>query len=204
MLENNDNDAIGSNIWLWRADHNFSGTLENTGWNKNTANHGLIINGDNVGMYGLFVEHFQKEQTIWDGKNGTLNFYQSELPYDPTSQNDWDYKDEQGNVSHGYPSLLINKNATKFIAKGLGIYAVFINIPQTATPNYIFADSAIVDNSPVSNLTHMVTAFFSGTIGYVTGINNIINAHGGKIAGDGTTPYQNQQVAYLEQNPTKS
>ena len=203
-LKINDNDTIGSNIWLWRADHDFSGTLENTSWNKNTANHGLIINGDNVGMYGLFVEHFQKEQTIWDGKNGTLNFYQSELPYDPTSQNAWNYKDEQGNVRLGYPSLLINKNATEFKAKGLGIYAVFINIPQGATPNYMFADNAIVDNSPVSDFTHMVTAFFSGTIGYITGINNIINDHGGKIAGDGTTPYSGEQVAYLDQYSTES
>ena len=55
------------------------------------------------------------------------------------------------------------KNATEFKAKGLGIYAVFINIPQGATPNYMFADNAIVDNSPVSDFTHMVTAFFSGT-----------------------------------------
>lgn len=30
----------------------------NVGWDVNTATNGIIINGDNVTMYGLFVEHF--------------------------------------------------------------------------------------------------------------------------------------------------
>lgn len=200
-LKINDNNVIGSNIWLWRADHDFSDDRKNTGWDKNTANHGLIINGDNVGMYGLFIEHFQKEQTIWNGKNGTLNFYQSELPYDPTSQEIWSYTDDEGNTRLGYPSLLINKSATDFTAKGLGIYSVFIDIPQGSQKNFMFADNAIVDNSPLSSFSHLVTAFFSGTANYITGINHIINDHGGKIAGDGTTAYDGQQVAYLDSYP---
>ena len=33
------------------------------GWTINTADTGLVVNGDNVTMYGLFVEHYQKYQT---------------------------------------------------------------------------------------------------------------------------------------------
>jgi len=29
------------------------------GWNINTADSGVIVNGDNVTAYGLFVEHYQ-------------------------------------------------------------------------------------------------------------------------------------------------
>lgn len=68
----NSNDVIGDNFWVWRADHG-----DNVGWNMNTAPNGIVINGDNVTMYGLFVEHFQEYQTIWNGNGGKLYFYQS-------------------------------------------------------------------------------------------------------------------------------
>ena len=56
------------------------------GWNVNTADTGLIVNGDNVTFYGLFVEHYQKYQTIWNGNGGRTYFYQNEMPYDPPNQ----------------------------------------------------------------------------------------------------------------------
>jgi hypothetical protein len=31
----------------------------------------------------LFTEHFQEYQTLWNGNNGRVYFYQSEMPYDP-------------------------------------------------------------------------------------------------------------------------
>ncbi|NDH69409.1 MAG: hypothetical protein EBY22_16210, partial [Gammaproteobacteria bacterium] len=74
----NSNDVIGDDIWIWRADHDNNGQVL---WNQNLSDTGLIVNGDNVTMYGLAVEHFQKIQTIWDGENGTTYFYQSEIPY---------------------------------------------------------------------------------------------------------------------------
>ena len=50
---------------------------------------GLIVNGDRVTIYGLFSEHFQEYQTVWNGDGGRLYFYQSEMPYDPFSQTEW-------------------------------------------------------------------------------------------------------------------
>jgi len=40
-------------------------------------------------MYGLAVEHFQKDQTVWNGNFGRVYFYQSETPYDVPSQAEW-------------------------------------------------------------------------------------------------------------------
>ena len=36
--------------------------------------------------YGLFVEHYQKYEVIWNGKDGTDIFFQNEMPYDAPSQ----------------------------------------------------------------------------------------------------------------------
>ena len=53
------------NIWAWRGDHG-----NGIGWTANTADTGVVVNGDDVTAYGLFVEHYQKYQTIWNGENG--------------------------------------------------------------------------------------------------------------------------------------
>ena len=39
--------------------------------------------------YGLFVEHYQKYEVIWNGNGGTDIFFQNEMPYDPPSQAAW-------------------------------------------------------------------------------------------------------------------
>ena len=40
-------------------------------WNTNTGRNGVVVNGDNVTATGLFVEHFQQYNTVWNGENGT-------------------------------------------------------------------------------------------------------------------------------------
>ena len=56
------------------------------GWNQNTSANGLVVNGNNVTAYGLFVEHHQEYQVLWNGEGGRTYFYQSEIPYDPPDQ----------------------------------------------------------------------------------------------------------------------
>ena len=58
-------------------------------WDENKNKNGLVVNGNNVTMYGLFVEHSQEYQTLWNGDGGRVYFYQSELPYDPPSADGW-------------------------------------------------------------------------------------------------------------------
>ena len=55
----NSNNVILDDIWSWRADHG-----NGVGWTTNTADIGVIVNGDNVTTYGLFVEHYQKYNVI--------------------------------------------------------------------------------------------------------------------------------------------
>jgi hypothetical protein len=65
LVVNSDN-VILDDIWAWRADHG-----NGVGWTDNTADTGVIVNGDNVTAYGLFVEHYQKYEVIWNGNGGT-------------------------------------------------------------------------------------------------------------------------------------
>lgn len=65
------------NTWAWRADHG-----NGVGWTVNPADTGVVVNGDHVTAYGLFVEHYQKYEVIWNGNDGNVVFFQNELPYD--------------------------------------------------------------------------------------------------------------------------
>ena len=49
-------------------------TATGSGWTSNTADNGLIVNGNDVTEYGLFVEHYQKYNVIWNG-NGGRTYY---------------------------------------------------------------------------------------------------------------------------------
>ena len=40
---------------------------------------------------GLFVEHYQKYNVIWNGENGKTIFFQNELPYDAPNQAAWQH-----------------------------------------------------------------------------------------------------------------
>jgi hypothetical protein len=111
----NADDTLIDNIWAWRADHG-----EGFGWTVNTADSGVIVNGDDVTAYGLFVEHYQKYQTIWNGERGRTIFYQSELPYDVPSQAAWQHAGVKG-----WASYKVGDRVHKHEAWGLGAYAYF-------------------------------------------------------------------------------
>jgi len=80
-LKINSNDTLVDHTWIWRADHG-----DGVGWELNTSENGLEVNGNDVTIYGLFVEHHQKFQVLWKGNGGRTYFYQSEIPYDPPNQ----------------------------------------------------------------------------------------------------------------------
>lgn len=114
-LEIDSKDVIVDDIWAWRADHG-----NGVGWTENTANHGVVVNGDRVTALGLAVEHYQQEQVVWNGQDGQTIFYQSELPYDPPSQSAW-----MDGTANGYPSYVVSNSVTTHQAWGLGIYSYF-------------------------------------------------------------------------------
>jgi len=110
------NDTIVDHTWIWRADHG-----SGVGWNSNTSENGMVVNGDHVTVYGLFVEHHQKFQVLWNGNGGRTYFYQSEIPYDPPDQAS--YSSAQG--VKGWASYKVGDTVTSHEAWGLGIYSVF-------------------------------------------------------------------------------
>ena len=72
-------------IWAWRADH---GRRASAG-RPTPADTGVVVNGDDVTATGLFVEHFQQYNIIWNGEDGKTILFQNELPYDPPNQAAW-------------------------------------------------------------------------------------------------------------------
>ncbi|MCM1973095.1 RICIN domain-containing protein [Streptomyces sp. G1] len=156
----NSDHVIGDHTWIWRGDHG-----NGIGWNSNTGDTGLIVNGDNVTMYGLFVEHYQKYQTIWNGNGGRTYFYQNEMPYDPPNQAAW-----MNGPTQGYAAYKVADGVTSHQAYGLGSYCYF-NVNPSVT-----AERAIeAPNRPGVTFTSMVTVSLGGT----GTIRHVINDRGG-------------------------
>ena len=159
LVVNNSN-VILDDIWAWRADH---GT--GVGWSTNTADTGLVVGGNNVTAYGLFVEHFQKANVIWNGQNGTDIFFQNELPYDPPSQAAW----RASSTFNGYPAFQIGSRVRTFAGYGMGSYSFFNQDVD------IHATSAFVTptNSGIK-LHDLLTVFLDGS----GSIDHVVNATG--------------------------
>ena len=154
-LEVNSNNVVLDDIWAWRADHGHG-----VGWTQNTGDHGLVVNGNGVTALGLAVEHYQKEQVLWNGNAGQTIFYQSELPYDVPSQAAW-----MDGAAEGYPSYVVGKKVTKHQAVGLGIYSFFnqgidivesnaITVPQTGGVTVVDAGTVFLNGN--GSITHVV------------------------------------------------
>lgn len=177
----NANNVIGDNLWLWRADHGAGSTPY---WTGNPSRSGLVVNGSNVTLYGLFVEHHQQYQTLWNGNWGRVYFYQSELPYDPPSQSVW----SEAPGVNGYASYKVANSVTSHQAYGLGVYAVFINSVNISCFNAIETPT----NQQV-NVHDMMDVYISGnTSGSGTSqINHIINGTGSAVGPAFGTAYAN-------------
>lgn len=156
----NSSDVIGDHFWIWRADHG-----EGVGWELNTSDTGLIVDGDHVTVYGLFVEHFQKYQSVWNGDHGKLFFYQSEIPYDVPDQLSW-----MNQGVDGYASYKVGAAVTTHEAYGLGIYSFFNVGPHIRLRSAIEAPAG-----PEVRFTHMVDVFLNGN-GEITHMVNELGA----------------------------
>jgi hypothetical protein len=163
-FEVNDSNVILDDIWAWRADHG-----NGVGWTDNTADTGLIVNGDNVDAYGLAVEHFQKTEVIWNGQNGEDVFFQNEMPYDPPSQAAWMASPTQD----GYPAFQVSNNVRSFHGYGMGSYSFFNQgLPIYATEAFEAPDR------PGVQFNGLLTVFLNPH-GGLGGIDSVINGVGG-------------------------
>ena len=138
-------DTLVDHTWLWRADHG-----EGVSWTSNPSAHGLIVDGEDVTIYGLFVEHFQDHQVVWRGNGGRVYFYQSELPYDPPTQGAW-----ASATGRGFASYKVADSVTRHEAWGLGVYSVFLQ------PDVLLDRAIEVPDKPGVRLHSLITVCLS-------------------------------------------
>ena len=141
-LEINSNDTIVDHTWIWRADHG-----SGVGWNLNTSANGLVVNGSQVTIYGLFVEHHQQFQVIWNGNGGRTYFYQSEIPYDPPNQASF----SSAPGTNGWASYKVADGVTSHEAWGLGVYSVFTH------PGVVLSRAIEIPKKPGIRFHDMIT-----------------------------------------------
>jgi len=163
LIVNSDN-VILDDIWAWRADHG-----NGVGWTSNTADTGVVVNGDNVTAYGLFVEHYQKYEVIWNGNGGTTVFFQNEMPYDPPSQAAW----MEAPGVDGWAAFKVADGVTSFSGYGMGSYSFF----NQGVPIYAANAFEVPATLPPGSLHDLLTIFLS-TAGS-GGILNVVNDIGG-------------------------
>ena len=158
-LEVNSDHVLIDHTWVWRADHGVEGFSGDTQrWNTNTGRNGVVVNGDNVTATGLFVEHFQQYNTIWNGENGVTILYQNELPYDPPSQADWMHDGIEG-----WAGYKVGDQVKTHKLYGGGVYVFNQNNPSIHTEN-----GFEVPQTPGVQLHHVMTVNLSaGTIDHV-------------------------------------
>jgi hypothetical protein len=163
-LRVNSNHVILDDIWAWRADHGAG-----VGWTQNTADSGLVVNGDDVTATGLFVEHYQRYEVLWNGERGTVIFFQNEMPYDVPSQAAW-MADAN---TLGYPAFTATNAVQTFTGYGMGSYSFFNQGID------IYADNAfVVPTRPGVSMNDLLTVFLDATHGR-GGILHVIDGIGG-------------------------
>jgi hypothetical protein len=152
MLRIHSGNVVGDNLWLWRADHVMLGDYElpnfpplnyhQTTQGEVPVKTGLEVNGDNVTIHGLAVEHTTQHQVIWNGENGNVQFYQCELPYDVDG-------------SFGLQNYLgynVHPNVSKHQLGGAGVYSNFRDysvLVQAAIQHpRVFEDAEVGESNP--------------------------------------------------------
>ncbi len=165
----NASNTIIDHIWAWRADHGAG-----VGWTSNPADTGLIVNGANVTAYGLFVEHYQKYEVLWNGNGGREYFFQNEMPYDVPSAAAW-----QNNGHTGYAAFKVADSVTSFEAWGVGSYCNF------TTDSTIAAYHAFETPNNSGVRWHDLLTVSLGGKGSIT---HVINDTGGAAQGTNTVP----------------
>jgi hypothetical protein len=163
LLDNASNSII-DDVWAWRADHGNA-----VGWTVNQGDTGVAVTGNDVTAYGLFTEHYQKNEVIWSGQGGTDIFFQNELPYDPPSQSAWMASPTQD----GYPAFLVTSNVKSFQGYGMGSYVVFISTSATL----FNAEAFQAPQSSGVQFHNILGVWIAGS----GGDNSIINGVGGPV-----------------------
>jgi hypothetical protein len=168
LVVNSDN-VILDDIWAWRADHG-----SGVGWTVNTGDTGVVVNGDHVTAYALFVEHFQRYEVVWNGEDGKTIFFQNEMPYDPPDQASWSH-----DGVNGFAAYKVADNVQTHEGWGLGSYC-FFNVNPT-----IHATRAFEVPVRAGVKLHDLLTVSLGGVGV---IDHVVNDTGAPAQGAATIP----------------
>jgi hypothetical protein len=178
--------VILDDIWAWRADHGAgqTGTPDQNGVGGgangcfttcDVAQTGLVVNGNDVLAYGLAVEHYEKNEVVWNGQGGEVIFFQNEMPYEVPSQAAW----MSSPTTDGYPAFAIGSKVTSFSGYGLGSYSFF-----NQGVDIHAATAFLVPDTPGVQLHDVFTRFLSG----MGGIDHVVNDTGAPVTAENPGP----------------
>ncbi|MFJ5228703.1 hypothetical protein ACIQBJ_02275 [Kitasatospora sp. NPDC088391] len=160
-LEVNSDDTLIDDAWIWRADHGAGGG----NWNTARSETGLVVNGDRVVATGLAVEHFQKTETVWNGEDGRVVFFQNENPYEVPNQAAW----MASRARKGYPAFAVGSRVRSFEGWGMGSYSFFNQGVDIHNSTAFEAP-----DRPGVRLHDLLTVFLNGS----GGIDSVVNGTG--------------------------
>jgi hypothetical protein len=169
-MQINSNNVVGDHFWLWRADHG-SQKGGHERWIRDRCKNGLIVTGDDVTLYALFVEHFQEYEVLWLGERGRTYFFQNEPPYDAPNQASWS---SQGGRVDGYAAFKVANTVKEHHTIGMGSYAVFTGTDGNVNKKNGFE----IPKSPNVKFEKMCINRFAGS----GNIQNVINGIGGSTS----------------------
>ncbi|MDQ0584489.1 coagulation factor 5/8 type domain-containing protein [Streptomyces rishiriensis] len=165
----NNRHTIVDHTWVWRADHG-----EGVGWETNRADYGVVVNGHDVLATGLFVEHFNKYDVLWNGQRGRTIFFQNEKAYDAPNQ----AAIQNGSVK-GYAAYKVGAHVTAHEGWGLGSYCYY-NVDPTIVQHHGFA----APNVPGVKFHDLLVVSLGGQGQY----EHVINDLGAPTSGTSTVP----------------
>ncbi|MFJ2016543.1 discoidin domain-containing protein [Streptomyces nodosus] len=165
----NSNNVLIDHTWMWRADHG-----SGVGWNTNRADYGLVVNGNDVLATGLFVEHYNKYDVLWNGERGRTIFFQNEKAYDAPNA---------AAITHdgivGYAAYKVADSVNTHEAWGLGSYCNY-----TSDPTIVQAHGFQVPVKSGIKLHDILVISLGGQGQYA----HVVNSTGAPTSGTSTVP----------------
>ena len=197
MVRIHSGNIIGDNLWLWRADHGALAPNEKANYPHispifwQTEKHefrvetGAEFNGNDINLFGLAVEHANGHQTLWNGENGSVHFYQCEFPYGVGQE----FKDAE------FRGYMIGETVKEHEVHAPGIYSNFRN-------DDVFVSTAIEHPESPSVLCHNP---FTVKLDNQGGIDTIVNGKGGRASEKGMPVRMNVGTNdHQHHHPTKA
>lgn len=192
MISIHSGNVVGDNFWLWRADHNIDGLIYAS---ANPCKNALVVDGDDVTMYGLAVEHTLEDNVIWSGERGRTYFFQCEFPYDVTQAN-------FGNK--GFTAYRVTPEVKEHEAWGAGVYHYFRD-------EAVSVQSAIVCPSSLEEKFHSPLSVFlngMGSVGHIVNLKGVETSPSSPMSTPGAhpawiCPTKNPLARFKQSGPTK-